>query len=70
MEKKEFNIDEIISEVSWRLSNGIMDLDQKETINMLREVLREREYNNMFIDEFIHTIKNPTGETSEKIISN
>jgi hypothetical protein len=65
VEEKEFNIDEIITEVSWRLSNGIMNLDQTDTINVLREVLRERGYNNIFIDEFIHTIKNP----NEDIIS-
>jgi hypothetical protein len=54
----EFNIDEILTETSWRLKSGIVDFNTDESINTLQKVLKEYEYNSDFIDAFIFNIKN------------
>jgi len=59
MEKNELNIDEILLEMSWRLSDGIVDFKKDESISMLREVLEEMGYDNKFIDEFTFSVKYP-----------
>lgn len=59
MEKTELNIDEILLEMSWRLSDGIVDFNKDESVDVLREVLLEMGYNRSFIDEFIFSVKNP-----------
>lgn len=61
MENTKFNIDEILTEVSWRLSDGIVNFDKKESVDILRKVLTEMNYSDKFIDEFIYAIKKNSG---------
>jgi len=52
----DFDIDEILSEVSWRLKSGVIELNSIESISLLKEVLKEKEYSSEFIDEFISNL--------------
>jgi hypothetical protein len=52
------NFDDILREMSWRLETGIVDLTQPESINILRQIMIEMEYDRNFIDEYIFELKN------------